>query len=81
MEVVYAIHNFEAENPDEIAFRIGDPITVIEKDEKFLDGWWQVIYQVFLFEDGIELKLYTTRDINFMDSRVEIRKARWACFQ
>jgi len=42
MEVVYAIHNFEAENPDEIAFRIGDPITVIEKDEKFLDGWWQV---------------------------------------
>jgi hypothetical protein len=43
MEVVYAVHNFEAENPDEIAFRIGDPITVIEKDEKFLDGWWQVI--------------------------------------
>lgn len=42
MEVVYAIHNFEAENPDEIAFRIGDPITVLEKDEKFLDGWWQV---------------------------------------
>ncbi|KAI9281758.1 hypothetical protein BC943DRAFT_354403 [Umbelopsis sp. AD052] len=41
MEVVYAIHNFEAENPDEIAFRIGDPITVLEKDEKFLDGWWQ----------------------------------------
>ncbi|GAB5590799.1 hypothetical protein Unana1_05699 [Umbelopsis nana] len=41
MEVVYAVHNFEAENPDEIAFRIGDPITVIEKDEKFLDGWWQ----------------------------------------
>ncbi|KAG2173199.1 hypothetical protein INT43_004573 [Umbelopsis isabellina] len=41
MEVVYAIHNFEAENPDEIAFQIGDPITVLEKDEKFLDGWWQ----------------------------------------
>jgi hypothetical protein len=47
MEVVYAIHNFEAENPDEIAFRIGDPITVIEKDEKFLDGWWQVCFTLY----------------------------------
>ncbi|CAO3689458.1 unnamed protein product [Umbelopsis vinacea] len=38
MEVVYAVHNFEAENPDEIAFRIGDPITVIEKDENLMVG-------------------------------------------
>ncbi|ORX54021.1 PH-domain-containing protein [Hesseltinella vesiculosa] len=40
-EIVYAIHNFEAENEDEITFFAGEPIVVIEKDEKYLDGWWQ----------------------------------------
>lgn len=40
--IVYAVHNFEAENEDEINFLIGEPITVLEKDEKYLDGWWQV---------------------------------------
>lgn len=39
--IVYAVHNFEAENEDEINFLIGEPITVLEKDEKYLDGWWQ----------------------------------------
>ncbi|KAI8988214.1 hypothetical protein BDF20DRAFT_311967 [Mycotypha africana] len=39
--VVYAIHNFEAENEDEINFLVGEPITVLEKDEKYMDGWWQ----------------------------------------
>ncbi|KAI8075922.1 uncharacterized protein B0P05DRAFT_546934 [Gilbertella persicaria] len=41
--IVYAIHNFEAENEDEINFSVGEPITVLEKDEKYLDGWWQGI--------------------------------------
>ncbi|KAI8393722.1 uncharacterized protein BYT42DRAFT_552009 [Radiomyces spectabilis] len=40
-ETVYAVHNFEAENNDEINFHIGEPILVLEKDEKYLDGWWQ----------------------------------------
>jgi hypothetical protein len=40
--VVYAIHNFEAENEDEIAFNYGEPITILEKDDQFMDGWWQV---------------------------------------
>lgn len=39
---VYAIHNFEAENEDEITFKEGEPIVVLEKDEKYMDGWWQV---------------------------------------
>ncbi|KAI8883186.1 hypothetical protein K501DRAFT_219836 [Backusella circina FSU 941] len=39
--VVYAVHNFEAENEDEINFHIGEPILVLEKDEKYMDGWWQ----------------------------------------
>ncbi|KAL0074944.1 SH3 domain-containing protein [Phycomyces blakesleeanus] len=41
LEIVYAIHDFEAENEDEITFLMGDPIVVIEKDEKYMDGWWQ----------------------------------------
>ncbi|KAI8393937.1 uncharacterized protein BYT42DRAFT_552768 [Radiomyces spectabilis] len=41
LEIVYAVHNFEAENEDEIAFGIGEPIVVLEKDEKYQDGWWQ----------------------------------------
>ncbi|ORZ02557.1 hypothetical protein BCR43DRAFT_465682 [Syncephalastrum racemosum] len=41
LETVYAIHNFEAENQDEIAFSIGEPIVVLQKDEGYNDGWWQ----------------------------------------
>lgn len=41
-QVVYAIHNFDAENDDEINFRVGDPIVVLERDDKYMDGWWQV---------------------------------------
>ncbi|KAI8382991.1 hypothetical protein BD560DRAFT_385732 [Blakeslea trispora] len=41
--IVYAIHDFKAENEDEIDFLIGEPITVLEKDEHYLDGWWQGI--------------------------------------
>ncbi|KAI8368099.1 uncharacterized protein BYT42DRAFT_585272 [Radiomyces spectabilis] len=40
-ETVYAIHNFEAENDDEIAFSIGEPVIVLEKDDGYNDGWWQ----------------------------------------
>ncbi|KAI7851976.1 hypothetical protein BDC45DRAFT_486034 [Circinella umbellata] len=40
-EIVYAIHSFEAEADDEIAFNAGDSIIVLEKDEKYMDGWWQ----------------------------------------
>ncbi|KAL7310112.1 hypothetical protein PS15m_010914 [Mucor circinelloides] len=40
-DIVYAIHNFEAENEDEVTFRYGEPIVILEKDDQFLDGWWQ----------------------------------------
>lgn len=42
METVYAIHNFDAENDDEIAFQVGEAITVLQKDEMYGDGWWEV---------------------------------------
>lgn len=41
-QIVYAIHNFEAENEDEINFSVGEPIVVLERDDKYMDGWWQV---------------------------------------
>ncbi|PIL37615.1 hypothetical protein GSI_01309 [Ganoderma sinense ZZ0214-1] len=40
-EYVYAQHDFAPENPDEVSFKIGDRIEVVEKDELYGDGWWQ----------------------------------------
>lgn len=42
LEIVYAVHKFEAENIDEISINIGEQVIVLEKDEGFNDGWWQV---------------------------------------
>lgn len=42
MEVVYGAHEFEAENQDEISFKPGERILVLEKDDQYHDGWWQV---------------------------------------
>lgn len=41
-ETVWAIHNFEAEADDEISFHIGEPIVILQKDELYQDGWWEV---------------------------------------
>jgi len=41
-EYVYALHDFVPENEDEVAFSAGERIEVIEKDELYEDGWWQV---------------------------------------
>jgi hypothetical protein len=40
-EYVYALHDFQPENEDEVDFRAGEPIEVIEKDDQYSDGWWQ----------------------------------------
>ena len=50
-EYVYALHDFVPENPDEVPFKAGDKIEVIEKDDLYQDGWWQVSYYVF-FSSG-----------------------------
>lgn len=39
---LYGLHEFIAENPDEVSFRVGETIIVIEKDDAYQDGWWQV---------------------------------------
>lgn len=41
-DYVYALHDFQPENEDEVDFRAGEPIEVIEKDDQYSDGWWQV---------------------------------------
>lgn len=41
-EYVYALHDFTPENPDEVPFKAGDKIEVVEKDDMYQDGWWQV---------------------------------------
>lgn len=40
-EYVYALFEFAPENPDEINFKAGDRIEVVEKDDVYGDGWWQ----------------------------------------
>ncbi|GAA93812.1 uncharacterized protein L969DRAFT_44015 [Mixia osmundae IAM 14324] len=39
--VVYGLHAFDAENPDEISFIAGERIDVVERDDQYNDGWWQ----------------------------------------
>ncbi|KAJ3511340.1 hypothetical protein NLJ89_g4157 [Agrocybe chaxingu] len=40
-EYVYALHDFAPEHEDEVSFRAGERLEVIEKDDQFGDGWWQ----------------------------------------
>lgn len=40
IEYVYALHDFEPQNDDEIAFVAGERIEVLEKDDAYGDGWW-----------------------------------------
>jgi len=35
-----AIYNNEAETPDELSFRKGDVVTVLEQNSSGLQGWW-----------------------------------------
>ncbi|RKO88125.1 hypothetical protein BDK51DRAFT_27149 [Blyttiomyces helicus] len=39
--VVYGKHNFTAEEEDEITFKTGDAIVVLECDDLYSDGWWK----------------------------------------
>ncbi|KAJ1309325.1 hypothetical protein OPQ81_004986 [Rhizoctonia solani] len=56
---VWAQHDFVPEHDDEIEFRAGDRIEIIERDELYGDGWWQgrVHGKTGLFPEA-----YTTRE-------------------
>ncbi|KAI8889584.1 hypothetical protein K501DRAFT_266759 [Backusella circina FSU 941] len=40
LEKYYVIHTYEAQYPDEVTLYIHDQVAVIEKDERYNDGWW-----------------------------------------
>ncbi|KAG5221007.1 polar growth protein [Salix suchowensis] len=40
-EYVYALHDFQPEHEDEVPFRAGERIEIVEKDDQYGDGWWQ----------------------------------------
>jgi Variant SH3 domain len=46
-DYVYALHDFQPEHDDEVSFRQGERIEVIERDDLYSDGWWQVSYIYF----------------------------------
>lgn len=41
-DILYALHDFEAENADELSFGAGEAIIVLERDDQYGDGWYQV---------------------------------------
>lgn len=41
-DYVYALHDFAPEHEDEVPFKQGERIEVIERDDLYSDGWWQV---------------------------------------
>ncbi|SCV72544.1 BQ2448_4081 [Microbotryum intermedium] len=40
-DIVYALHDFEAENEDELSFAMGSKIVILERDDQYGDGWYQ----------------------------------------
>lgn len=44
VEYVYALHAFAPENEDEVAFRVGEAIEIVERDDAYGDGWWQASF-------------------------------------
>lgn len=41
-DYVYALHDFQPEHEDEVPFRQGERIEVVERDDLYSDGWWKV---------------------------------------
>ncbi|WFD18759.1 hypothetical protein MCAP1_000970 [Malassezia caprae] len=60
VEYVYALYNFDAENPDEVSFRMGERVRVVEKDDAYGDGWYQGTNE--RGETGLFPFSYTTYD-------------------
>lgn len=75
-EYVYALHDFTPENPDEVPFKAGDRIEVVEKDEQYQDGWWQVCFPSVIFHETRRARWRVLRvalpegfDVNSYDGR------------
>ncbi|KAM0751536.1 hypothetical protein T439DRAFT_212506 [Meredithblackwellia eburnea MCA 4105] len=40
-DVCWSLHEFQAENEDELSFGINERIVILERDENYHDGWYQ----------------------------------------
>lgn len=40
--ICWALHDFEAENEDELSFFAGEQIIITQRDELYGDGWFEV---------------------------------------
>jgi hypothetical protein len=49
-QIVFGLHNFIAEEADEISFGVGEPIIVLERDDQFQDGWWKVLGCLYRYD-------------------------------
>ncbi|KAE8258318.1 hypothetical protein A4X13_0g1752 [Tilletia indica] len=58
--IVWALHDFDAEAPDEVSFKAGDKIVVEETDEQYNDNWW--LGTTPSGETGLFPSTYTTPD-------------------
>jgi len=52
-EYVYALYDFLPEHEDEVDFLAGERIEVVERDDQFGDGWWQVCSKAPIYNNRI----------------------------
>jgi len=50
-EYVYALHDFLPEHEDEVTFLAGERIEVVERDDQYGDGWWQVCTSLTIYNN------------------------------
>jgi len=48
-DFVYALFDFHPEHEDEVSFSAGERLEVLEKDDLYGDGWFQVSSLAFSF--------------------------------
>jgi len=66
--LVYAVYDYEAQNPDELSFQDGDRVNILRKgDEQEIDWWWAK-------EDTKNKEGYVPRNLFGLFPRVRPRK-------
>lgn len=55
-EYVWALHDFIPQITDEVAFKAGERIEVVEKDDLYQDGWWKVSISISFARVALRLR-------------------------
>lgn len=82
-DYVYALHDFLPEHEDEVSFRAGERIEVVEKDDLYGDGWWQVSLDfafmcVFASARG-QCNILGPREPCVGKALISVKRARHSC--